>query len=161
MKMMYPAIALGAMLAAAGAAAAGAHQDRIPELQLDRIPELPREAPRDPTTRTLAGCIARGTAPGTYILTNIARDARTTAREAFDRASVTLSGIDVDVSKHVGHSVSLTGRYGTEGLGAPPSGTEKTPSAAESVSPGDQRTARTFRVTSVEMVSDSCSEPAD
>jgi hypothetical protein len=153
MKTIYSAIALGAMLVAFGAAAAGVSQERIPYLQ--------REVPKDPINATLTGCVARGAAAGTYILKNITKDGEMTGKGTFERMSVVLSGTGVDVSKHVGHRVSVTGLYSTETLAIGTLGTPERAPVAEEVSQGEKKATGTFRVTSLVMVADSCSQPAD
>lgn len=153
MKTMYSAIALGATLVAFGAAGAGASQDRIPYLQ--------REVPKDPKNATLTGCVAHGASVGTYILKNITEDAATPGKGTFERMSIVLSGTEVDVSKHVGHRVSVTGLYASEALALGTLRTMEKASAAEEVSQADIKATRTLRVTSLVMVADSCSQPAD
>lgn len=156
MKSKLLVIALGASLTVVAAAAADRTQERIPELQ--------REAPKDPATETLTGCVARSSAGvGTYLLTNFTKDSKdrkTTATETVEQTSVTLSGSDVDVRKHVGHRVSVTGHYAAASLVAPTHDTERKPAAA-SASEADNRPTRTFRITSLTMVSAACSQPAD
>jgi hypothetical protein len=154
MKTTWFVLVLGATLTAFGAAAPGRSQDRIPELQ--------REAPKDLLPETLTGCVARGSVAGTYLLTNVTKDAdsaKTTPREALERTSVTLSGTEVDLNRHVGHRISVTGRYANAALIAP-IGTDSQPSAAESGSQVEKRATRAFRITSLTMMSDSCSEQA-
>ena len=152
MKTMYSAIGLGAMLVAFGAAAAGVSQDRIPNLQ--------REVPKDPKNATLTGCVAQDAA-GTYILKNITKDGEMTGQGTLERMSVVLSGTGVDVSKHVGHRVSVTGLHSTEPLATGTLGTTQKAPVAEEVSQGEKKATGTFRVTSLVMVADSCSQPAD
>jgi hypothetical protein len=154
MKSKFVVIALGAMLTV-GTAAAARTQDRIPELQ--------RDAPKEPATETLTGCVARSSAAGTYMLTNFTKDSKdrkTTATEMTEHAAVTLSGSDVDVSKHVGHRVSVTGQYATASLVAPIQDRERKPPAVLA-SQADNRPPRTFRITSLTMVSAACSQPTD
>jgi opacity protein-like surface antigen len=103
MKTSCSTVAAAAMLATSmtfAAAAAGPSQDRIPELQ-----------PTSANSATVTGCVARGTATATYMLTNITKEGQATARDAVQRMTVALSGTDVDLSKHVGHRVSVTGPY--------------------------------------------------
>ena len=153
MKTMHSAIALGAMLVAFGAAAAGVSQDRIPNLQ--------REVPKDPKNPTLTGCVARDDAVGTYILKNITKDGDITGKGTFERMSIVLSGTEVDVSKHVGHRVSVTGLYSKEPLATGTVGTTEKAPVGEEVVQGEKKATGTFRVTSLVMVADSCSQPAD
>ena len=153
MKTTYSVIALGAVLVAFGTSAAGVSQDKIPYLT--------REVPKDPKNTTLTGCVARGAAAGTYILKNITKDGDTAGSNTFERASVVLSGTEVDVSKHVGHRVSVTGLFAGEALATGSVGTVGKSPATEAVSQGDKQASGTLKVASLAMVADSCSEPAD
>jgi hypothetical protein len=66
---------------------------------------------------------------------------------------VALTGTEVDLSKHVGHSVTLTGSFASPTAAIGTSGTEKpaTPAATE-----DKKAAKTFTVKSLKMVSPTC-----
>jgi hypothetical protein len=152
MQTNYSAIALGAMIMALSPAAAGVSQDRIPGLQ--------REARTKPASATLTGCVARGVAAGTYILTNIIKDDQTKAKDGFVRMSVLLSSTDVDVSKHVGHRVSVTGAYLSDERATSVVAMDK-PSPTEEIARGDKLTSGTFQVNSLAMVANSCSQTAD
>jgi hypothetical protein len=140
------------MSMAFGAAVAGVSQDRIPELT--------REGRTDPASATLTGCVARGMTTGTYTLTNAAKEGEAIAKDALQRLTVGLSSSDVDVSKHVGHKVSVTGSYARFEFVMGTAGTEK-PAAADAIADGDRKTTRTFAVKSLKMIADSCSEPAE
>jgi hypothetical protein len=152
MRTGYSAIALGAMILVLGAAAAGMSQDRIPELQ--------REARSKSTSATLTGCVAPGVAAGTYILTNITKDEQPNVKDGLVRTSVLLSSTDVDVSKHVGHRVSVTGVYLSHGRTTSAAAMDK-PAPTEEIARGDKLTSGTFRVKSLAVVADSCSQTAD
>jgi hypothetical protein len=52
-----------------------------------------------PTEHSMTGCLEKGTAPGTYQLTNLEKGPK----------SVSIVSSSVDLSKHVGHKVELTG----------------------------------------------------
>jgi hypothetical protein len=151
MRTGYSAIALGAMILVSSAAAAGMSQDRIPELQ--------KEARSKSTSATLTGCVAQGVAAGTYILTNITKD-ETNAKDGLVRTSVLLSSTDVNLSKHVGHRVSVTGGYLGHGRTTSVAAMDK-PAPTEEIARGDKLTSGTFRVKSLAMVADSCSQAAD
>jgi hypothetical protein len=152
MRTGYSAIALGAMILVSSAAAAGMSQDRIPELQ--------KEARSKSTSATLTGCVAPGVASGTYILTNITKDEQPNVKDGLVRTSVLLSSTDVDVSKHVGHRVSVTGVYVSQGRTTRVAAMDK-PVPTEEMAKGDKLTSGTFRVKSLAMVADSCSQTAD
>jgi hypothetical protein len=154
MQTNYSAIALGAMVMTLSAAAAGVGQDRIPGLQKEVRTRT------EPASVTLTGCVARGLAAGSYILTNITKDERTTAQDAFVGTSVLLSSTDVDVSKHVGHRVSVTGVYSSDGRATSVTAMDK-PAPTNEVARGDKLTSGNFRVKSLAMVADSCSQTAD
>jgi hypothetical protein len=143
------AIALGAMLWAFGAPVAGVSQDTIPYLQ--------REAPKD---TTLTGCVARGATTGTYILTTITKNGETAAADTVERLAVLLSGDYADVSQHVGHRVAVTGLFVSEGLVLGPLVTTEKP-AAVATSKDEKKPIGTFRVKSLAMVANSCSQAAD
>ena len=155
----FRAIGLGVMLAVCAGTAAGRSQDRIPELQ--------REAPKDSASETLTGCVSRGAVTGSYVLTNITRGKGDhnriagIAAEKPEPTSVALSGSDVDISRHVGHRVSVTGRYASASLFAPRGAIEDKPLAVEPAAPTGNKPLRTFRITSLAMLSDSCSHSAD
>ena len=139
------------MSMAFGATVAGVSQDRIPELT--------REGRADPASATLTGCVARGAATGTYTLTNAAKDGEPMAKDALQRLTVGLSGSDVDVSKHVGHKVAVTGSYARFEFVMGTVGTKK-PAAADAINDGDKKTTRTFAVKSLKMLAESCAEAA-
>jgi hypothetical protein len=86
----------------------------------------PAMAAKDAKEMTYTGCVAAGTAAGTYMLNNMmsdmaAKPAATTQpaagsmgkdtmrHDASMPMSVMLMGTKVDFSKHVGHKVSVTG----------------------------------------------------
>ena len=156
MKTMISTAAMAAMAMVVSVAAAGVSQEQIPQAQ------RPGAAAADTAAVTLTGCVARGTAADTYTLAETKKSAGSTpAADAAVKAEVvTLRGTEVDMSKHVGHSVTLTGSYakpdaavGTSGaVGA--SGTEKP--AASAPSGGEKTTGKAFTVTSLKMVSPTC-----
>jgi hypothetical protein len=147
---MAAATAFCAALSAGGAAAA---QDRIPELKRDSAPVAP----------TLSGCVARGTAPGTYTLTSGARKGGFSLKDREQPRTVVLTAFGVDLAAHVGHAVSVSGNYATalEAFGTP-LGTSGMVQPAPEVPAGIVfKELRTFGVTSLKMVAESCSEAAD
>ena len=76
------------------------------------------------------------------------------ADTAAPAALVLLTGTEVDLSQHVGHSVALTGSYANTPETVGTAGTEKpaTPAATED----SKKTAKTFTVKSLKMVSPTC-----
>ena len=146
MKLTISTVALVALTAAVSAAAAGASQDRIPDAQ--------RPATMDAPGMTLTGCVARGTAADTFTLAEVKKGAPVAADASTPAPLVALAGTEVDLSKHVGHSVTLTGSYASTNATVGTSGTEKpaTPAAT-----GDsKKEAKTFTVKSLKMVSPTC-----
>jgi hypothetical protein len=148
MKLTISTVALVA-LAAVSAAAAGASQDRVPDAQ--------RPATMDAPGITITGCVARGTAADTFTLAEVKKGAPAAADATAPAALVTLTGTEVDLSKHVGHSVALTGSYASPTATVGTSGTEKpatpaTPAATED----SKKAAKTFTVKSLKMVSPTC-----
>ena len=103
---------------------------------------------------TITGCVARGTAPATYTLAEVKKGAPAAAETTAPAALVILTGTEVDLSKHVGHSVALTGSYAnaTETVGT--AGTEKP--AAPAATEDSKKAAKTFTVKSLKMVSPTC-----
>ena len=145
--MTISTVALVALAATVSAATAGVSQDRIPDAQ--------RPGAIDAPGTTLTGCVARGTATDTYTLAEAKKDATAAPATAAPAELVALAGTDVDLSKHVGHSVTVTGSYtGTDGATGT-SGTEK-PAAAPATTEDTKKPAKTFTVKSLKMVAPSC-----
>ena len=146
MKLTISTVALVALATAVSAATAGVSQDRIPDAQRPGAIEAPAS--------TLTGCVARGTATDTYTLAEAKKDATAAPATAAPAELVALTGTDVDLSKHVGHSVTVTGSYtGTDGATGT-SGTEKP--AAPATTEDTKKAAKTFTVKSLKMVAPSC-----
>jgi len=151
MKLTISTVALVAF-AAVSAAAAGVSQDRIPNAQ--------RPGTMDAPGMTITGCVARGTAADTFTLAEGKTGAPAPAAAADSTAPaalVTLAGTDVDLSKHVGHNVTLTGSYASPTAAVGTSGTE-TPavSATPAATTDSKKAAKTFTVKSLKMVSPTC-----
>ena len=146
MKLTISTVALVA-LAAVSAAAAGVSQDKIPAAQ--------RPATMEATGMTITGCVARGTAADTFTLAE-KKDAPAAADAAAPAALVALTGTEVDLSKHVGHSVALTGSYASPNAAVGTSGTEKPATPATPAATEDKKAAKTFTVKSLKMVSPTC-----
>jgi hypothetical protein len=149
MKTICLAITMAAMTIGLSAPARGVSQDKIPELQ--------RPRPDFAMSTTVTGCVAQGTTTDTYVLTNVTRDVEGTAKAATKPVTLVLSGSDVDVGKHVGHRVSVTGWdiTGNRATGAGKPATEAI------VKETGAKLSGVFTVKSLKMISASCSEAGD
>src|SRR5512145_1355186 len=146
MKLTISTVALVALATAVSAATAGVSQDRIPDAQ--------RPGAIDAPGITLTGCVARGTATDTYTLAEAKKDATAAPATAAPAELVALTGTDVDLSKHVGHSVAVTGAYASANVPTGTAGTEKPAAPAATVD--TKPAAKTFTVKSLKMVSPTC-----
>jgi hypothetical protein len=141
--------AVGILLMVLRTNAAGPGQERIPELR--------REAPSDAMGTTITGCVARGAAADTFILTNVAKERAILTMGGEERMTVVLSGTSVDLRKHLGHRVAATGSYaipepaGTAGIERP---------VPADVARDSSRPERTFTIKSLKVVSESCTRSA-
>ena len=146
MKKTIPTVAVVAISMAVSAAAAD--QDSIPYLQRPVTVNAPGI--------TLTGCVARGTANDSYTLTEAIKAAATISPGATAMPElVALSGAEVDLSKHVGHKVAVTGLYaGSDGV-AGTTGSDK-PAAPATTTDAVKKPAKTFAVKSLKMVAASC-----
>jgi hypothetical protein len=149
MKRTFSAVAMVAVSMAVSATTAGASQETIPE--------LPRRGVTDVKSITLTGCIERGTEIESYTLRE-AKESATTTSNATPRPPVALSSTDVDMSKHVGHSVSVMGSYANAEIATGTAGTEKPAPAPTAITEGDAKTPRTFTVKSLKMLASSCQQ---
>ena len=150
MKTMISTAAMAAVAMVVSVAAAGVSQEQIPQAQ------RPGAAAAETAAVTLTGCVAKGTAADTYTLAEAKKGPGSTpaADAAVKAETVALRGTEVDMSKHVGHSVTLTGSYAKPDAAVGTSGTEK---PAASAAPGAEKTTgKTFTVTSLKMVSPTC-----
>ena len=152
MTRTFSTVAVVAMSMALSATAAGGSQDKIPQ--------LPRRDMTDMKSTTLTGCVARGTAPDTYTLTET-QEGAAAPTDATPRLAVALSSTDVDLGKHVGHSVSVTGLYARADVPTATAGTEKPSPAPTAAIEDDKITPRAFAVKSLKMVAASCVQPAE
>jgi hypothetical protein len=150
MKRIFSTVAVVAMSMAVSAAAAGVSQERTPE--------VPKQGAADVKSVTLTGCVARGTGADSYTLTE-AKDGAATASDATPRLRVALSGTEVDLSKHVGHSVSVTGSYANAEVATGTVGAEKPAPAPAATTEYDKKALRSFTVKSLKMVASSCAQP--
>jgi hypothetical protein len=150
MRMTYPTAAIAMWIGFMSAPLAGVGQEKIPELQ--------REARQDVDSATFTGCVARDTAPDTYTLINATKVGDLIAKTAA-RVTVRLSAIDVDLAKHLGHRVSVTGLYSAHGRAVDASVDH--PAASSTLLNSESKPLLpSLRVRSLSMVADSCSEPA-
>ena len=71
----------------------------------DKMDKMDKMEMKD-TTHT--GCVEAGSAPGTFMLTHLAADDHM-GKDTVAPTTFSLSSAAVDLSKHVGHKVSVTG----------------------------------------------------
>jgi hypothetical protein len=159
MKTSCPVVAVAVLSVALGGGAAYASQDAQ-----SKIPAAQREAATatdDAKTATITGCVAQGATPSTYTLTNATNAAAAKGKELSPRASIVLSGTDVDLTAHVGHKVAVTGAFSGVDMATGAVGTAGTAApAAAAAREGDAKPSGTLMVKSVKMVADSCAEAA-
>jgi hypothetical protein len=144
------ALALVTISLAFNAAASGAGQDRIPELQRDAATVTRQE--------TLTGCVARGTKPNTYTLTNVTRGTDGAPKVPAGPLTVALSSTDVDFSRHLDHIVAVTGSQAQSWPAIGTTGVQK-PGAPGARTEGETKTNPMFTVTSLKKVADTCATP--
>ena len=144
MNKTISTVAVMAISMAVSVAAVGTSQERIPDVQRPRA--------TDATSITLTGCVARGTASDSYTLTEEKKAAATAPDAAASSELVALSSTEVDMSKHVGHKVAITGSYKDADAVVGTTGAEKPAASPET----DKKTAKIFTVTSLKMVAASC-----
>jgi len=106
---------------------------------------------------TLTGCVERGTAMESYTLRE-ANEGETTISNLTPRPAVALSSTDVDISKHVGHSVSVSGSYAKAEIAVGTNEAEKPATAPAAIAEADGKTLRTFTVKSLKMLAGSCQQ---
>ena len=141
----------------------------VTESGQEQIPQLPTAQAIAAKSATISGCVAQGTVADTYVLTGVVRDVEPTAptttpvpmaKETSKSETLLLTGSDVDMSKHVGHKVSVTGTdtaaadrpIGTSGSTDAKPGTDSTAAKADAKVPAG------FAVKSLKMISGSCTE---
>ncbi len=128
----------------------------------DKIPEIPKLQPAAAKSMTVAGCVGKGTTADTYVLTNLTRDGEPAVKDASKTETLVLSGSDVDMSKHVGHQVSVTGLHaatdysiGTMGV------TDVKPGTPSTMTRTGAKASTAFTVKSLAMISATCSKAGD
>ena len=141
----------------------------VTESGQEQIPYLPMAQPIASGSATVSGCVAQGTVADTYVLTGVVRDFDPTAptappvpmaKEGSKPDTLLLTGSDVDMSKHVGHKVSVTGMdaaaadspIGTSGA------TDAKPGSDAAMAKTGARVPTGFTVKSLKMISGSCTE---
>jgi hypothetical protein len=155
MRTSWFAAAVVGMTMALGASARVATQERIPL--------LPRDGWMDPWAVTLVGCVAQGTsAGGYYTLTTSIPQPEATAKDATKSMKLVLTSTEVDLSRHIGHTVSVTGVHAVDWatVTTGTTGREK-PVSEGAVKDDDKKTKGTFAVKSLTMVATSCSQRAE
>jgi hypothetical protein len=128
----------------------------------EKIPLLSRDGWMDPWTVTVVGCVAQGTSAGGYTLTTSIPQPEATDKDAMKSIKLVLTSTGVDLSQHVGHTVSVTGVHAAHWV----TGTTGTTGSKQPVSKGavkddDKKTTGTFAVKSLKMVATSCSQRAE
>ena len=138
----------------------------VTESGQEQIPLLPMPLPIAAQSATVTGCVAHGTAADTYLLTGGVRDVEPMApsvpmaKEGSKLETLLLTGSDVDMSKHVGHKVSVTGMdiaaadrpVGTSGA------TDAKPGTDSAMTKTGAKVPAGFTVKSLKMISASCAE---
>jgi len=144
----------------------------VTESGREQIPLLPMPQPIAAHSATVSGCVAQGTVADTYVLTGVVRDVdplapptppvpmAPMANEGSKHETLLLTGSDVDMSKHVGHKVSVTGTdiaaadrpVGTSGAVDAKAGTDSAITKTVAKVPAG------FTVKSLKMISASCAE---
>jgi hypothetical protein len=153
MKKTISTVAVVAISMAVSAAAAGVGQERIAELQ------RPGTATIEAPSVTITGCVARGLTNDSYTLVETKKSGTAASDASTPSEPLALSGTAVDISKHVGHSVEVTGTYASTDATIGTAGTEK-PAAPAATEPA-KKPAKPFTVKSLKMVSASCSTASD
>ena len=124
----------------------------------EQIPELQRDGGAGANRSTLSGCVARGASTGTYTLTSTVKNGAAPT-DADQPQTVALTGTDVDLGLHVGHTVSLIGIYLAAVQPTAATGIASTDKPAEAADPS--KPLRTLTVKSLKMIAASCSEAAE
>lgn len=150
MKRTFSAVAVVALAMAVSAGAAVSSQEKIPPAQ------KPSATAPDDKSVTITGCVTKGVEPGSFILTqaDVVALAGATPRKPL---VLSLLGTEADITKHVGHSVTVTGSYPTPAVATGTAGTEKPAPAPAIAAEADAKpTARAFTVKTITMVASSC-----
>jgi hypothetical protein len=128
----------------------------------DQIPEIPKLQPAAAQSMTVTGCVGRGTAADTYVLTNVIRDGEAVGKNASKIETLLLSGSDIDFNRHVGHKVSVTGMPAARGYTIETTGaTDVRPATELTMAKTGPTIPARFTVQSLTMISATCSEAGD
>src|SRR5919106_25711 len=130
MKMIISSMAMVTMLSVAASAQSG---DKMDQMAKDQ---------------TYTGCVAAGTMARTFTLTHITADHM--GKDAMAPTTLTVASSSVDLSKHLGHKVSITGSPAARGK---MDAMKKDVMAKDSMA----KEASAFIVKSLKMVAASCS----
>jgi hypothetical protein len=116
--------------------------------QDDKMGKMDKMEKMDAKTRTYTGCLAAGAEAGTFTLTHASADDHmgkdamkndAMKNDAMKNDALAVSSRNVDLGKHVGHKVTVTGSRGADKMD------------------GNGKSMSAFTVTSLKMVSASCS----
>ncbi len=157
-------IASGPMLIAAALSVAVSAQSGGTMATGDKMDKMDKMEMKD---ATYTGCIEAGTAAGTFMLTHVSGDHMgkdamkkdTMAKDGMGKdamasANLTLTGSSVDLSKHVGHKVSITGSAAHGKMDAMGKDAMGKDTMAKD---GMTKDASAFTVKSLKMIAASCS----
>jgi hypothetical protein len=144
-------IAAAVMMGLSGGAAKG---------NQDTIPQIPTARSTAAKSVTVTGCVGRGTTPDSYVLTNVTQEGHATVNDARKPETLLLSAEDIDISKHVGHLVSVTGMHAATNR-APTGATDVTPATESTMTKAAAKLPIGFAVTSLKMISGTCPEAGD
>jgi len=154
MKTSCLAVTVASMVMGLSGATPRAIQDKIPE-----IPTLRSVAAQ---SVSVTGCVGRGTTPDSYVLTNATQEGVAPGKDASKLETLLLSSENIDISKHVGHKVSVTGIHAATIRAIGTTGATDVTLAPES--PMTKPAAKVpagFAVKSLTMISATCSQAGD
>jgi hypothetical protein len=126
----------------------------------DTIPQIPTARSMASKSVTVTGCVGRGTTPDSYVLTNVTQEGHATVNDARKPETLLLSAEDIDISKHVGHLVSVTGMHAATNR-ATPGATDVMPATESTTTKAAAKLPAGFAVTALKMISGTCSEAGD
>ncbi len=160
MRKSYLTLTVAAIVVGLSGPVTAAMQEKIP--YLPRVQPAAPMQPAAPKSTIVTGCVGRGTADDTYVLTNVTRDVEAAVKDASKTETLLLSGPDVDMSQHVGHQVSLTGMHAAADSAIGTTGaTDVKPDAPSTVAKTNPKVPTGFTVKSLKMISATCSEAGD
>jgi hypothetical protein len=128
----------------------------------DKIPEIPTVRSMAAKSVTVTGCVGRGTAPDSYILTTVSREGEATGKDASRPETLLLSAAHIDISKHVGHQVSVTGMDAATSQAIWITGaTDVKPATESTMTKTGAKVPAGFIVKSLTIISDTCLQAGD